>query len=328
MCRRKLGLPVTTDPRVFTLDDPFLSYDRGLAFATGSDGLWIACGDKLLQLDFDLATNLTISLPSHGTPPSFVCVGSSQIYIGTFGAGLIAYDKQTRRCRHWTEEDGLFSDFISCLLLQGDTLWIGFADNMLLGGFGRLDVPTGRLSAFTPSVATSLQRNMRDWDSPTQGPRQAVVAVATGPDGNLFVASMNKGVQRYDVHQDTWQLYRYCSVQDMACNSTALFLADRWAGLSAGNSSLQMQTFSDGQWQGFGDKAAIPQQSVTAIALDGKDVWLGGRGFIGVFDPQLKAMRKFCYLRTLTVCRIEIAGGYVWAEANGWLFRIPHSVAE
>jgi hypothetical protein len=342
LCRLKLGLPaLPPDPRIFKLGRPSFGFARGGSFTTTPEGLWIAGGDKLLQLDFNLMTNLDISLPSQGACPACVCAGSSQIYIATQGAGLIEFNKSTRQCRRWTEKDGLYYDFVNCLCLQGDTLWIGFGRQESHGGaVGRLDLTTGHLTAFTAS-ASSLQSMSTLQSPPTEGPRETVLSLAAGPDGDMFVASY-AGFQRYHAQADKWErLVSGWQVQSVVCNAKAVFVANflsfsyrfPYHGVfldgveKEPQCGLQVQTLSDGKWNSFGETAAIPQPCATALALDGADVWLGGRGYIGVINPEQKTMRKFCYTHAAEVYHMEVAGDSVWSQLNGWLYRIPLSVA-
>jgi tetratricopeptide (TPR) repeat protein len=330
LCRRKLGLPAAPpDPRLFSLADSLIGFDSGLSFTTCPDGLWLAGGGKLLQLDFGLATNLDVRLPYQGVIPAFVCAGASQVFVATAGAGLIEYNKTTRKCRQWTEKDGLYSDAVQCLCLQGDTLWIGYGSDWRGGaaGIGRMDLPTGRLTAFTPSVSSSLAGR----DPSTQAPRTLVLSLAAGPDGDMFVSSRNKGVQRYHAREDRWDMVTNSAPPCVACNATTLFIPYGYMTMDGWGKNLQplrLQTLSDGHWEGFGKEAGLPQPTASAIALDGQDIWLGGRGFIGVINPAQKTMRKFCYTQIAEVYHMEVAGGWVWVQLRGSLFRIPLSVAQ
>ena len=255
-------------------------------------------GGKLRQLDFGLATNLDVRLPYQGVIPAFVCAGTSQVFVATAGAGSIQYNKTTRKCRQWMEKDGLYSDAVRCLCLQGDTLWIGYGSEWRGGGagIGRMDLPTGRLTAFTPSVSSSLAGR----DPSTQAPRNIVLPMAAGPDGDMFVSSRNKGVQRYHAREDRWDMVtnsaprmRGLQRNGPVSSPMATSTMDGWVEETV--QTLRMQTLSDGHWEGFGKEAAIPIPTASAIALDGQDIWLGGRGFIGVINPAQKTMRKFCY---------------------------------
>jgi len=325
LCRQKLGMPVASDPRAFKLGKPVIVTEC-LSFTTAGEGLWLAARDKLVRLDFNLATNLAVPLSEFGANPSSVCASASHVYVATQGAGLFDYDQTTGQNRQFTAKDGLHSDHITRLLLQGETLWIGFGDDFGNGGVGRLDVPTGRFTAFTPPIASTLANDYSKWDSTNQAPRQPVSALAAKPDGDVVVASLNKGIQIYDVHDGRWQTGRICQVEDLACNSEFLAYVDRWGALNKG-AGLQVETLGNQQWHGYGPEEGIPQPSITAIALNGQDAWIAGRGFIGVFDLKKETMRKFCYTQAPVAYHLEIAGGCVWVQLYGSLYRIPLSVA-
>ena len=84
----------------------------------------------------------------------------------------------------------------------------------------------------------------------------------------------------------------------------------------------------DGPWEHVGVPEGLPLPNSTATAVNGKDVWLGGRGYIGLVDLEKKALRKVGYMQANVVDHLEIAGGFLWAQFGGDLYRIPLSAAE
>ena len=56
--------------------------------------------------------------------------------------------------------------------------------------------------------------------------------------------------------------------------------------------------------------------------LDGHNLWLGGEGFISLFDLDKNKMLKICHLQIPSVDCIQIAGGYVWAQFDNHLHRV------
>jgi hypothetical protein len=346
LCRQKLGLPVTTDPRIFPLGDAVYGFRHGGEFTATSDGLWIADGNQLLQLDFNLKTNFVVRLPTQGGFVGCLCAGGGKIYIGTASEGLIEFDKATHQCRQWTERDGLYMNSMSSLCLQGDTLWIGYGNLMVsrAGGLGRLDLPTGRFMAFTPSLSSTLKKiNDPLWmmhgiskdevDPPDQPPGGIVIGLLAMSGGDIITVS-DKGVQRYHPQNNTWEmLWGGRTATCAVCTDTSLLVAarqdaDRSTVAIGGRSGLHVQSLNDRQWQRFGTNGVFPNENIHGLALDGRDVWLGGTGFFGVFNLDQKTLRKVCYTRSLWVNHMEIAGDCVWLRnEQGCLFRIPLSVA-
>jgi hypothetical protein len=63
----------------------------------------------------------------------------------------------------------------------------------------------------------------------------------------------------------------------------------------------------------------------TALLLDGSDLWVGGEGYIALFDPSGKSLRKISYISAHSVERLQIAAGYLWAEFDRHLHRVALS---
>jgi hypothetical protein len=59
--------------------------------------------------------------------------------------------------------------------------------------------------------------------------------------------------------------------------------------------------------------------------MDGQDVWVGGMGFVAVVEPSTLRVRKYAYHNERAIDRIQVAGGYVWAQHDQHLYRAPLS---
>jgi hypothetical protein len=57
------------------------------------------------------------------------------------------------------------------------------------------------------------------------------------------------------------------------------------------------------------------------MTLDGNDLWVGGEGFIALVDLTECKIRKFCHIPAAGVDRIQVGGGYVWAQYDWHLYR-------
>ena len=153
-CREKLGKAVKRDPVEQELAKQILCLHAPSDFLMTEDGLWVATEDSLLNLSFELATNLVVKLPGTVTV-TCLATGGGKIWVGTDGNGLIEFDRSSKRCRSLTEADGLLMDYISSLLWTENQLWIGYGRNAG-GGLGSLDLKTEKLTAYMHSLlATS-----------------------------------------------------------------------------------------------------------------------------------------------------------------------------
>jgi tetratricopeptide (TPR) repeat protein len=90
---------------------------------------------------------------------------------------------------------------------------------------------------------------------------------------------------------------------------------------------LAFQSLRDHRWQNLEDAVAIPNPPST-MTLDGNNLWVGGEGFIALVDLAEGKVRKFCHIQASGVDRIQIAGGYVWAQFDWHLYRAPLSALQ
>jgi hypothetical protein len=102
----------------------------------------------------------------------------------------------------------------------------------------------------------------------------------------------------------------------------------RITSISGGNvrprSALVLQDLRNQQWETFEDPDALPNP-VTTLTLAGNELWVGCEGAIALVDLKQRRARKYCHLHVGGVNRIQIAGGYVWALCDGFLYRAPLS---
>jgi tetratricopeptide (TPR) repeat protein len=327
-CREKLGLPVLRDPRGFDMGKPVLCFcnpfDAASTFIADDNGLWVGNGGWLLHLDLDLKTNLSVKLPMDDSVPiTALCLTSSNIWIGTGGAGLIEFDKASQQCRHFTEKDGLLMDNISSLCLAGNTLWIGYGQRTFqvigngqsqAGGLGKLDVTTGSFASFTPSLSGSENGNS---EKPT---RRTVMAMAAGAADDIWFltdeADPAPRLLRYQPNGNLWKVFQNgCTA--LAGNQKQIVLAQSTSPV------LNILDFKDGQWRSLKETTDLPPASVSTLELDGNDLWIGGEGYIALVDLKEGKVRKFSHIQTAGVVRIQIGGGFIWAQFDWHLYRAP-----
>ena len=203
-CEQKLGLTHVGDPREFDLGKPCLDLDDASAFAVDSTGLWIASHAEIRHLDFNLKTNLRISLPMDGKVP-FTCiwVGESNAWAGTAGAGLVEVDKASQHYRRFTVTDGLLMDSVSQLHLTGDNLWIGYGQGSS-GGLGKLDLSSRHFRSFMPALGTNGYAPELVVDPLDGPPRHPVVDLASMMNGDVLALVSGKGLQRFSAATNSW----------------------------------------------------------------------------------------------------------------------------
>ena len=175
-----------------------------------ADALWIGIGGRLLQLDMALHTNLDLRLPVGASVPiNFLSITPSTIWISTGGEGLVEFDKSTRQFRHLTEADGLLMDYVSQAHPAGDALWIAYASEGV-GGLGRLDLRTRKVTSFTPSLFPSGAGNDA---TEAQGrspagvpPRERIYQLLPGKAGR-FGSGEGGQLRRFRSADNVWETF-------------------------------------------------------------------------------------------------------------------------
>jgi hypothetical protein len=79
--------------------------------------------------------------------------------------------------------------------------------------------------------------------------------------------------------------------------------------------------FKDGQWRSFKEAEGLPPGAVTTLTLDGPNLWVGGMGYIALVNPVQDKVLGFAYVQAKVVDRIQVGGGYVWAQFDWHLYR-------
>ena len=107
-CAAKLGNNRPHDAREFKISPTAICMCAPSVFTMDQSGIWVAAGTELLQIDFDLKTNLSVALPiTGGSLVSSICESGTSVWVGTDGEGLVEFDKTAHQWRKLTEKDGL-----------------------------------------------------------------------------------------------------------------------------------------------------------------------------------------------------------------------------
>jgi tetratricopeptide (TPR) repeat protein len=322
-CRQKLGLPVQTDPREFEMGTNCLCLHGPSALLTDGGGMWVGTGDQLLRLDYDLRTNLVVTLPTDGGAPiTALLTAVSNLWIGTSGAGLIEFDKTSRQCRRLTVKDGLMMDSISSLHLAGNTLWIGYGNNEG-GGLGRVDLSTRAIKSFTLSLAggTEVQRNPvgnMAREASDKPPHRLILGLASGPGEEICFSTEFHPLRRYHPKDNSWSASPVWSGNGMVGEPKRLFVTSGGAGKALGVTVWDFE--GDKVWS-FKEAKGLPWEQAGTLTLDGQNLWVGGFGFVALADANTGDVRKFAYVPAESVDQIQIGGGYVWAVFDRHLHR-------
>ncbi len=102
----------------------------------------------------------------------------------------------------------------------------------------------------------------------------------------------------------------------------------RISGSTVGGSpprgGLELHTLSDAHQQPLVEAEGLPSPPST-LMLQGRELWVGGQGFIALVDVDENRIKKLAYVPTRAVDQIQIGGGYVWAKYDKHLHRVSLS---
>ncbi|MYE89130.1 hypothetical protein F4X33_09075, partial [Candidatus Poribacteria bacterium] len=126
-----------------------------------------------------------IGIQSKLTDTSVIVIDGEEIWFGT-SKGATKYNTESGNFVTYTRSDGLASDVVTCIALNGKEIWFGSAD----AGVTRLDRTTGDWRVF----------NINDGL-----PHNRVEAIAL--DGDQLWFGTERGLCRYDQKTGTWTSY-------------------------------------------------------------------------------------------------------------------------
>ena len=107
---------------------------------------------------------------------------------------------------------------------------------------------------------------------------------------------------------------------NLRTNGSHQYISSYSSGGISPRGALAIQNLRDQRWQNLVDADGLPNPP-SALALDGNNVWVGGEGAIALVDLNEAKVKKLCHIKAAGVDRIQIAGGYVWAQFDRHLYR-------
>ena len=126
-----------------------------------------------------------IGIQSNLTDTSVIVIDEADIWFGT-NKGVTKYNVESGDFVTYTRSDGLASDVVTCIALNGEEIWFGSAD----AGVTQLDRTTGDWRVF--NIDDGLSHNR-------------VEAIAL--DGDQLWFGTERGLCRYDQATETWTSY-------------------------------------------------------------------------------------------------------------------------
>ena len=369
-CRAKAGKPALKDPMRFELGDtPYVHFirdgPRKFSFEVEGDDVWIGIYNQIKRFHGPgpFAASEPVELHefqrSTKTAATSICVGTNFIWVGTVDDGLFELDRNTGDVRHITMKEGLLLNGISHLYLQGQTLWIAY-ENMDNGAVGTLDVQTHKFSALTPNLRPEAGANSRSSDDQKQldrddqPPQLPILCMTEGSPGEMWFGVDEKGLQSYRNSDGRWRI-----IMDNFANT--IHLSDIAADPAHGQAliavpeipvfvneksytgGLVIYDYRQHKHTNMQIYQGLPSNDLTAVAIDGRIAWIGGRGFVAVVDIQEQKVLRIAYISANCIKKIQLGKTYAWIQVisgggdsypeysgNAWtgVYRVERSTIE
>ena len=196
-----------------------------------------------------------------------VHVQNGRVWVGTYGEGLDAYDKETNSWSNISEKKGLPSNYVQCLDSDDTYLWIG------TGRYGKGAVASLHLK--TDDLHTFLPRDF----PPQSPPPTCYVSDIKVAGEHLWCALGRNGVAVYDKQENLWTYlpknFSFYSIETIA------ILNDRvWFGAREGNRAIFSCDINGSDWRAISGKDGLPEMSIFAMETYGNRLLLGTYGLM------------------------------------------------
>ena len=347
--RTQAAMPQVKDPKRFELPEkPYVFFEpegiRLYSITVEGDDLWMVTYSQIKCFrgngPFTAANPSELHEFNRATKsaPTCICVGSDYIWAGTYDDGLIELDRKTGVCHRFTTQDGLFLNRISSLKMQGQTLWIAYANNDN-GAVGVLDLKSHKFSSFTPNLSLKAGNNSQPGsyefalDRDDQAPTLHVTGMVPANSDEMCFAVADKGVRCFHHSSGAWNSISLprppyifgkaaVDIADVAMDGqdNLLLLATREYGVLDGEKStsggLMVYDVRQNKIDTIQIYQGLPSNDVTAVAVDGNIAWVGGRGFVAVLDIKNRTVRRIAYLSARVIDQIQLGHTHAYIAVS------------
>jgi TolB-like protein/tetratricopeptide (TPR) repeat protein len=331
---------IRKEPARLELGSPVLTLGESTVFACDGGKIWLTDGfapfvyDKATDelRDLDWPTNIERNVTS-------ICVGRDTVWWGTDGSGLVELDKATRHCKVYSEKENLILPYITDLALSGDRLWIGFGRKNA-GGIGYLDLRTRKFVGLTPNLDTASLTNRVYPAIPERfemPPRSKVGALYLASSSELWFVS-GFGIGTYSKALNRWSKLSLVGVGVSPWDCVVANSNIAAMGGCGRASGIIIHDFASGKDTEIEMRPALANlpsyqastaQSARSMAFEGKQLWVGGIGFLARIDPASKQVEALCGFDQrlgFWVQRLEVQEDGIWAAIGNKLYRLPRYV--
>jgi tetratricopeptide (TPR) repeat protein len=347
-CKQNLGDAVSGyKPSTFLAGKPLLRIGKSGAFDVKNDRIWFPKDNLLYFYDLPEQVQVKVDLDQRvESKISCLAIGDRNIWFGTAGGGLYAYDPIANKTRCYTAEDGLPLENITCLQYATDRLWIGFGKGSK-GAIGYLEIENqvfvGLMPKLDPSVESAPHYGTLSLDPSDAAPKHWVSGLVQSDPLNLWVAVRGKGLQHYSLSNYHWDTatashgFNREPVRAITDNRNQVscitggpdMIVVGCANESRGRSGydyriggIAIYETVNNNWKSITTSDGLPKQNICSLTMDGNSFWAGGKGFIALVDAELNRVESVFTLgdEDAAVKTIRVAGKDVLFSAGDYLY--------
>ncbi len=339
ICREKLGqTAIASTPIEFKLGKPVRLFLDAPVLKHDGKRLWVAAQDRVYHYTDGVWNQVTMSpdLRDHITA---LAVNDTTLACGTRYSGVFICERATVKWRHYDEADGFMVSSIEGFCFSGPKLWIAFGDRETeYGGVGYIDLTAQRFVGITPKLE-KVGRGILD-DGETQAPKRRVRAVHQDDNG-LWAGVQGKGLQRYDLNSKQWdtasslhgfQRSRFPAISDGQNQITGISVTPLFVAVSTDQTGshassekywggLSFSSVATNDWKILTEQQGLPSNYVLSVAIDGNQLWTGGRGFLARVDMSTGRITHVCNTGNTWVHSIEVMPDVIWVGVGNQLVR-------
>ncbi|MBE7411035.1 MAG: hypothetical protein L6Q54_11090 [Leptospiraceae bacterium] len=277
---------------------------------------------------------------SNGLPEETVTsikFDNDDIWIGTFISGLVRYTRSSGKFVVFTTEDGLLSNEVRDILIDGDYVWVS-----TLEGVTRFTKKDSKFKTYFKNSSDKnfrLQRVYQDdrylyfgslgggvkkYDKINQemtvlgesSPLKSdLVPSIHGDDNRIVFSTLGAGVVLYDKKSNTYK--SFTKENGLSGNDVRDAILDGrfiWAGIHGkGLNKIDIET---GKVEFLGNDEKLNLTYPVCIAKRGSEIWVGTvDGGLRIFRQEKNEWEKYTVVNGLIsndINHIEFEGDYVW----------------
>lgn len=269
--------------RLLPSDKPnFLSGKAVSQFCEDKDGnLWIATEDGGLNYFDPKTKKITqpVKTSYHNIHP-LLLVGD-ELWIGTFSRGIDVYNTKTRTLRNYRNNP-----------IDGNSI----NDNCI---FSLYQTKSGEIYVGTTMGLNRYNAEKDNFERVESGSISFVYDIKEDSYKNLWVASYNMGVIRYDARNNKWMYYNnILQADDAMVNAklTGVYIdSQKRLWFSSEGRGIFLYSYEHNNFQNISEKDGLPNDVVYGI-LDDQfgNIWVSSnRGLVSFRPGEMKSQRRY-----------------------------------